>query len=263
MFRLSVLAALSGLVTLGDAKLIFRPFEPKIPCADGSDAGIYFEDLSQDNAVDPTRHVIVFSGGGACTSPSDCKYNYFRNPSLFSSTVFPTSVEGDTILSSSRLENPEMYNYTKTLVPYCTQDFFLGDINKGKIGDFQHGGSAAFDAALAAWTDFVTAEIRSGKPDLESVVFVGISAGAVGLMNKINKVYETVNRFDVTSIRFVLDSPSVISDRAYIAQDFNEMMQTYVDLKENDLCSPTNYYSLLYADGASSLPCCLSPHCML
>ncbi|CAB9511410.1 Lantibiotic transport ATP-binding protein SrtF [Seminavis robusta] len=160
-----------------------------------------------------------------------------------------------------------MHSYTKWMIPYCSQDYFLGDINKGQVGDFRHMGSAHFHAAFEFWRDQVSqARGLSGNDrTLDNVVVLGISAGAVGLMNQIPVVRETVNHYSVGAARLkvILDAPSVISDHQYVGKNFNDAMAYYVDIQEEfPLCSPTHPFSELY-DSVSELPCCLSTHCMM
>ena len=152
---------------LGSARLVFKPFPSSlsISCSDGSPAGIYVEEEDELRTSDPRYHLLVFSGGGACTSPSDCIKGYESEPFKFSTAMNPVTIEGDTILSNDPKLN-EMHHYTKTMVPYCTQDFFLGDINKGRVGNFTHGGAAIMKAAVSAWsTQIWSQRLDSSTPE--------------------------------------------------------------------------------------------------
>jgi hypothetical protein len=249
-----------------NATLTFHPFKPFVPCADGSPAGIYAEENPTVEIASSQNHVIVFIGGGACTSPEDCVDGYNMEPFKFTTKLNPPQIEGDTILSRDPKINP-MHAHTKWLVPYCSQDFFLGDANKGKIGEFTHSGSTIFDGALTFWKNRVLAATKSlenstSTHPLDSVVAVGLSAGAIGVMNKMDKIREAVNEVGAQNLRIILDSSTVLSDVPYLDKDFRAAMTTYVNLSENPLCDPRHYYSRLYT-AVSALPCCLSPHCML
>lgn len=251
------------------AILTFRPFEPFIPCADGSPAGIYVEETNPKVDITESRnHVMVFIGGGSCTSPSDCAEAYEIERFKFTSTLNPDKIEGHTVLSRDPKVN-DIHAHTKWLVPYCSQDLFLGDIDKGQVGGFLHAGSAIFDRALSFWEDQVLSSVPTGTGNatssvLDTFVVVGMSAGAVAVMNKVDKIREAARNLDVKNLRLLLDSPSVMSDYELSKKDYNAAMETYVDLAEHPLCNPKNEFSLLYSSSdVSALPCCLSTHCML
>lgn len=252
-------------LTSCQARLVFQAFDPHIPCADGSQAGIYVEvtsDINNNNSssrsrTNPLRHILFFMGGGACTTPKDCLERYSIEPSFFGTTFNPMEVQGDTILSDSKIENPAVFDYRKTLIPYCTQDFFLGH-GRRPIGNFTHGGVNVMEAALETWSRNVISE---SIPSLESVVVVGISAGAIAVMNNVNKIRDTIGN-QTASLRFILDSPSVVSDRPYLEQNFTFFVDNYVDLDRHPFCAPDHPLFWSYRQ-ASDLPCCLSVHCMM
>ena len=241
--------------------LRFHTFLPELPCADGSPSGIYVE----ENPKDPKsrRHVIAIVGGGACTSIEDCNSIYSYQPFQFSSEAFPTIIQGDSILSSDPDEN-EFHDYTKWMVPYCSQDFFLGDIKKGKIGNFTHAGSAILNAAIKYWKESVKQSSLVADSDgyyLDTVVVAGVSAGGVGLMNHVQAIRESVNEVKTRKVKFILDSMTV-SPLPYAGRNSKAMMSTYVDLDDHELCRPFSTTGRLY-ERSSALPCCLSIDCML
>lgn len=246
--------------------MTFQPFEPFLPCADGSPAGVYSSNRNSNPSprLDERKHVIVFEGGtGACTSPEHCVEGYKTEPYKFSSLFLPEEIEGHTILSEdSAVKNP-LQNYSKWLVPYCTQDLFLGDIKKGEMGelDLIASGSAIVRAVLSHWQQEVQnmdVEADSLKDGVEQLVIVGVSAGAIGVLNHIQTIRETANATRVASVLYILDS-STISDQW---DDNSNFTDTYVDFSEHPLCDTTNAIAELY-DEVSDLPCCLSTHCML
>jgi hypothetical protein len=250
--------------TVVDGALVFQPFDPFLPCADGSPAGIYSNryDAQSSNLPDQTKHVIVFEGGGACTSPEDCQAENLTEPYKFSSLFLPKEIKGDTILSEEDADENLLQNYTKWLVPYCTQDLFLGDITKGEIGGFVPSGSSVFRGAISHWKREVQKESisKEGSGGVDHLVVAGISAGAIGLLNHVGTVRDAAQEVGVGSVLYILDSPT-ISDR-YDNANFAYAMETYVDLTMHPLCDPANFFSELYNE-ISDLPCCLSTHCML
>ena len=257
---------LSTALQVVNATLTIHPLG-SYTCADGSPFGIYVEDYDKKSFSFPQNHVLVFMGGGSCTSPEDCTKDYHARPYVFSSHYNPQTIQGDTILSRDPKINPTMHNYTKWMIPYCSQDFFLGNgVEKGKVGNFTHYGSVLFEQALSFWKEQVLIGLnkkgQASAPVLENVVAVGISAGAVALMNHIPLVRQAANEIDTQNLLIVLDAPSVVSDNQYLGKDFNKAMELYVDLEAYPLCDPSNYYSRLY-DSVSALPCCLSTHCLM
>ena len=69
-------------------------------------------------------------------------------PLKFTTDLTLATLEGYTILSRDCTINHVIHNYTKWLIPFCTQHFFVGDIKKGKVGNFTHAGSLFFDTEL-------------------------------------------------------------------------------------------------------------------
>ena len=67
---------------MSKTKLTFKPFNDGPPCADGSPSGIYVEEEPVVGLADSRNHVIVFNGGGACTSPEDCFDGYDIEPTF-------------------------------------------------------------------------------------------------------------------------------------------------------------------------------------
>lgn len=251
-FRLILILQLMAYV---EGRMIFQRFNPPLPCADGTPAGLYMEEEEYigSSPTDPSKQLLVFIGGGACTSPSDCLKGYEQEPFKFSSEFNPVVIQGDTILSTDPSLNA-MHTYRKTLVPYCSQDFFLGASRT--IQNFTHAGSAHMEAAIDTWSEYVLATAAS---PIEIVVLVGLSAGALGILNHMELIRDAI---DAPFLRVVLDSPTVLSDRPYKDKDFREFVGTYVDVDKYPFCDPMHIYSRLYTR-ASALPCCLSPYCML
>ncbi|CAB9500321.1 transporter G family member [Seminavis robusta] len=258
------------LVQAIDAALLWTPFEDTsddlstttIPtCADGSPAGMFVEDVHAANPVDVTRHVIVLTGGGACTDPSDCLDSYEMEPFKFSSKQLPPQIQGHTILSSLAAKNPTLHKYRKWLLPYCTQDFFLGSqTTPASDSNFIHGGEHVLTASLELWKDLAIKDLLPNQ-NITQVVVVGLSAGAVGVMNQLPLIRRILADAHAENVKFILDAPTVLSDQAYTDKDFNDMMLRTVNLTQHPYCNPQAPISRLYSP-ISALPCCLSSHCM-
>jgi hypothetical protein len=89
----------SSALVVSDHQITFHPLQPFVPCADGSPAGIYAEQNPKVEIASSKNHVIVFIGGGACTSLADCVDGYNMEPFKFTTKLNPLHIEGDTILS--------------------------------------------------------------------------------------------------------------------------------------------------------------------
>ncbi|CAB9525183.1 ATP-binding protein (Partial), partial [Seminavis robusta] len=262
MLHVRALMLSSVLLAPVEAALVFQAFEPFVRCADGSPAGIFsnvHEGRTNSNSqhLDRTKHIIVFEGGGACTDPEDCLKEATNEPYKFSSTPLPETIEGTTILSEDPNEQNPFQSYVKWFVPYCTQDLFLGDLQKGMVGEFTHGGSDIFRSAISHWKSSVTGQHHDSVSQL---VVLGISAGSIGLMNHVEDVQEAAQSVGVGKLQYILDAPS-ISDRWH-EKNFSRTMETYVNLTEHPLCDVLNKYSRHYKPTITDLPCCLSSHCM-
>ena len=72
------------------------------PCGDSTPSGIY---SSPERSFAGLDHVIVFQGGGACSSDEDCLEGFAKTPNKFSSAEYPLTIEGETILSGDSSRN--------------------------------------------------------------------------------------------------------------------------------------------------------------
>ena len=254
------------------ASLTFHSFDNNnnMPptCADGSPFGIYVEDNPAISLQQSRKHILVFQGGGACANPTDCAKDYHEHPIVFSTHYNPATLQGNTILSNDPSINPSMHDYSKWLIPYCSQDFFLGSsTNNGRDegGNFTHAGSIHFRYAISYWRDQVIQTRTNGS--LDDVVVVGISAGAIGIMNHIPLIRAAARNLGTSHLRFILDAPTVVSDSSYVGKDFKQAIHYYnVNIKPNEdgfpFCDPSHPFLGVY-DAVSVLPCCLSTHCLL
>ncbi len=244
-----------------DRPLFFQQLDYFVPCADGSPAGIYTDFFG---STDETRnsHIIHFQGGGGCSSETSCQTRYRQNPYFFSSMYEVESITGHTIVSNDAFENPGLAdNFAKWVVPYCTQDFWLGSGNE--VFGFRRSGSLQVDATLMHWLDAVTASnTTSGAVD--TLVISGQSAGTFAILNHMDQIRSVASEAGVKRLRFVLDA-SMVTDR--LAADFVNIFAETVDPEVHPLCmenpEKTPYDELLNREELSKIPCCISTHCML
>ena len=225
--------------------LVFVPFEPYFPCADGSPAGMYRE--GNPSATAAKDHVLFFLGGGACIY---CEELMKKLPYLFSSDYLPQSLQGHTILSRNATDNIVSSNFTRWVVPYCTQDLFLGRSRfAGKWG------SGIFEAALTAM------ENSFNDSSLDTLIVAGTSAGAIGLMNHMESVQKLSRAANVTNLRVILDAVTLASTMENTSE-IQTGLEEITDLEKFPLCD-SSYTQAFQPSELWNVPCCMSIHCML
>lgn len=231
--------------------LLFVPFEPFVPCGDGSPAGIYQE--ISPASVSGENHVLVFLGGNMCTTDEKCRKKLETEPYKLSSEFWPKSLEGYTILSRNAAENPITSDFTRWVVPYCSQDIFLGSGNSST--EVARAGDVSFEAALDYWKDSIKFQ------PIDTLIVVGISAGAFGLMNHVESVQQVSRAAHVGKLRLILESVAVPSRNQNVS-DIQEALQEFVDFEKHPLCN-LPYTQKFQTTELWSIPCCTSIHCML
>jgi len=254
----------------GDAAgdLVFVPFEPFLPCGDGSPAGIYKDAASSASSKDKNHnHVMVFLGGYGCATKEDCKIVWESSPQKLSSTFWPRSLTGRSILSRNATENPVTHGFSRWMVPYCSQDLFLGwgggnNDNATEVTGFSMAGDAIFEAALNQWRD-ESLDVDSDKT-VDTLVVAGISAGAIAVMNHIGLIRRMAKAANTTRLRVILDSSDTGSQQTdESSQQFQQGLERIMDFAKYPLCNKTRTDSDFQANKLWNVPCCISTHCML
>lgn len=242
--------------TISDEDLVFEPFEPYIPCADGSPAGIYREASSNSNTISEMNHVMVFIGGGVCMSEENCNAKVESSEAfLLTSDFLPRAVKGHTLLSKNATENPIASDFTRWLVPYCSQDLYLGSLDPSIERQLARRGDDIFKAALK------TMEDSFNNSTVDTLIVAGISAGSIGLMNHIESVQKVSQDANVTKLRMILDAPTIASEHE-TAGDISRELEAITDIERHPLCS-SSYTQAFQSKELWSIPCCASIHCML
>ena len=248
-------------------------------CADGSPAGYYTDYFDRttntNNVVDIQKHTVVFREGGGCFSVESC--NSRKNvPILFGTTDLPKQIYGTTILSSNATENPTgLSDNYRWIVPYCTQDLWLGDGSIDESGLFRSGSKIVH----SFWDDWE----RSITDDADQLVVVGISAGTMAVLNHFDRILQVVasnttsssnnindSSTSSTQLRIILDSPDFGEEvGAVTGQTIQTFADAHVDREMHPLChhDTTNKNAfnggITDLDLISDLPCCASVHCIM
>ena len=222
------------------------------PCGDGSPSGVY---SSPERSVEGLDHVIVFQGGGACFSDEDCLKKMKKTPNKFSSKNYPARIKGATILSDDAAENVDnLEKAAKWFVPYCTQDGYLGaGIYDG--GGLERTGSLQVKQVIRHWASTVN------KP--RRMVVVGISIGAMGVLNHFDELQNTAIEAGVEKIQIILDSGILSSQELVLSLKVgtSSYIRSISSNVTHPLCYKEDMNTSLDDDGL--IPCCLSLTCML
>ena len=179
-------------------------------CNDFSRANYYMADTP------PTDEwIIFFEGGGGCSNLQECNERWLafqnRTPAminpLMSSVPYSSSdeVDGRDLLSSDPTENPVFHNFTRVLVPYCSQDAYLANRSidpdprtampeftvtmENFVNDadnFVYKGKVIFQSVIEELMDL-------GLASASKVVLAGVSAGGIGILNHLDWVEDTLS----------------------------------------------------------------------
>lgn len=154
---------------------------PDAVCNDGSPAIFYIQrGLGAAAAANANKTVIGLQGGGYCLSDADCS---LRPSDLISSTGYSAQTAAEGLLSSDP-SNDTFRSWNRVRVPYCSSDFFSGDIGPtGGTTNFRFRGAKI----VAAVVQTLNRQYGIGKSG-DTVILAGGSAGAVGAFINANRV---------------------------------------------------------------------------
>ena len=135
---------------------------------------------------DPSRVVIDFLGGGACWDAFSCEVGQeIQGQTIFTDAAgtleeLKASHEAGLLGGLYDFEHPDnpYQGWTVIRVPYCTGDFYWGDVtvDYGEDLTIHHRGFVNAQS--------VTAWVTANYPDATQVVSTGCEAGAYGSLNQ-------------------------------------------------------------------------------
>lgn len=202
-------------------------------CNDFSPAGYFIRTHKSINKTASNAWVIYLESGGGCTTPKSCNTRFIHQPirtnytrsangtsfvdvhqvwtdyendtlaatSRLMTTLWRFSASNDSIwvvdgrglLSTSSIENPDLFNYNHVLIPYCSSDLWLKktkDFIKAKNSSFRFQfdpnathhqftfrGAAIFQCVIEDLFEY------HGFRNATEVILAGSSAGGIGAMN--------------------------------------------------------------------------------
>ena len=149
--------------------------DPGAICSEGAPYAYFILD------GDPDKLIINFTGGGACADAESCDTS--KSPTFFKdlgiTRILVSETFGRGVFSSADQSNNPLKGWTHFVIPNCTGDLNLGDIEQtytradGSTFKIKHNGAPNTRAALA----WLKARYQ-GLAKAPSKVVVGSSAGA-------------------------------------------------------------------------------------
>lgn len=237
----------------------------RISIANASHLGAVCNDRSQGiyyirKTTDRKKWIVYLEGGVGCGTLEECNHRYRERPELMMSRRYPATIRGRDIFDLDPAVNPDYWDYSMVLIPYCTSDLWIGNSSWDPARDndefvfnplatynqFAFRGSAVFRAVVREL-------LREGMGEAVDVVLVGSSAGGIGAMNQAGwlKLQLSGN----TTFSVILDSAWFINFDGILAEKFDFV---YASQSMNFLSHPP------CNDGESvDYPCCVSAPCML
>lgn len=196
------------------------------------------------------------------------------------------TITGKDFFASSDIENPMFSEYNHVLIPYCSSDLWLGDDKRNMSPSFRFDpnesdsiqftfrGSVIFQGTVAD----LLSQHKLGEA--EEIVFIGSSAGGIGVMNHIKWLEESVlaNRNETApndnlTVSAILDSSWFIDFReslhGLLLNEATASSNTSSPPLDNEkLSSNPIVLSFQHLEScrnvtAGGVPCCLLAECML
>ena len=246
--------------------------DPEAICNDGTGA-VYYQSSAESSS---RNHFIIFlEGGGGCSSFRECNREWLRtqnysdipsgrNPYMSSEgyrrTMATRNVDGRDLLSGDYEENPAYFNYTRVLVPYCSQDAFLANrtnsnrtnplnVKDDDSDNFSFKGRVIYQALIKELT------LRNGLRNASQIVLAGSSSGGIGVLNNLKwtKDFLSSGSGSNTSpeIQAIIDSSWFVPYEGNHVLDWDRNVAMAFSLPE--ACT----------DFALGYSCCTSPYCLI
>lgn len=194
------------------------------------------------------------------------------------------TITGKDFFSPSSMDNPMFSEYNHVLIPYCSSDLWLGDDQRNQSQSesfrfvpnetdsiqFTFRGSVIFRGAV---DDLLT---NHSLGNATEIVFVGSSAGGVGVMNQIKWLNNTViEHRSETPLNRSLQMSAILDSSWFI--DFRDSLRgiLYEEASgpansttasftiDNPILDSFKHLESCRSVTASGVPCCLLADCML
>ena len=220
-------------------------------CNDGS-RPVYY--LGHQN---PSKWMIFLESGSYCLTKRQCieRFGSKITHALMTSKHFPDSITGRDLLSTDINTNQLYYDFSRVLIPYCSSDSWLGTQTRFNVSsskdsnstsEFIFGGKIIFQSVILELLGHHFNHARE-------VVFVGSSAGAIGVLNHVKWLKDILLSMNAnTKLSAIFDSGWFINFQESIASRMTK-----------EFYSVGQPLSRACADFSFGFPCCLSAPCMI
>lgn len=153
-------------------------------CGDGSDYAFQIKLAPEGAPLD--RVFVGLQGGGVCIFEEDCTARLASAPQLFSAL---DDEPLELAITSADPDESPFADWTKVLLPYCTQDVFAGGGAIEELGslDLPRYGGKNLRVSMEIVRDLLWRELDAEgnagyRPDQITAAFGGWSAGAYGTL---------------------------------------------------------------------------------
>jgi O-palmitoleoyl-L-serine hydrolase len=150
-------------------------------CLDGSPAGYYYR------PGDPSKWVFSMQGGGWCWNLADCETR--AGTTLGSSKDWPKAGKFGGILDVSAADNPDFYNYSMVLAPYCDGASFSGHVGAPVPAP---GGTQLYFRGHDILVNILASVLPLGLSSASELLVMGGSAGGLATMLHADFIGDTV-----------------------------------------------------------------------
>ena len=168
---------------------------------------------------------------------------------------YPSKLDGKDLLSNDSSLNPLFHNYTRVMIPYCSQDAFLANSSLPEGVELADPNNISFVFRGRVILQSVIEELLLDHDLATSkhVVFAGSSAGGVGVVNNLEWIRSRLNATgQAPELSLIIDSSWFIPFRGYHKINFSQEIVRVYDI-DYPACR----------DDSLGFPCCTSLACLL
>ena len=189
-------------------------------------------------------------------------------------------IEGRDILSKSKEDNPDFYNYNHVLVPYCSSDLWLKNTNNFRKAlsknftfqfrpdftedyQFTFRGVSIFKSVIEDLYSF------HSFGEATEVLLAGSSAGGLGALNHASWLNNQLRNHATCQLRVFIDSAWFINFKGEILNQFapSELKKLIRSDEISESCTPLNKnYEMVKGrqdEELNAVVACVSPHLFL
>ena len=194
------------------------------------------------------------------------------------------SITGQDFMSPSEEENPQFSDFNHVLLPYCSSDLWLGDDSRDFPSSFKYNTTDSINIQFAFRGSTIFRGVIQdlltdhGLAEAEEIIFIGSSAGGIGVMNHAGWLQNVTTQEKRKSNNSNPLQMSVILDSSWFV-DFHETFSQLLlqeatrpdssnatasqPIDSNELFRAIQHLELCELKNNKDVPCCLLAHCVL